>query len=62
MIVSKAMEPQMSVGTGLNLLRVDQLKDLVRNTVFKRLQKQSCGTLHRALAAFVHTAAYTIKI
>ena len=27
MIVSKAMEPQMSVGTGLKLLRVDQLKD-----------------------------------
>ena len=27
MIVSKAMEPQMSVGTGLKLLRVNQLKD-----------------------------------
>lgn len=27
MIVSKAMEPQMSVGTGLKLPRVNQLKD-----------------------------------
>ena len=53
MIVSKAMEPQISVGTGLKLLRVDQLKyfgteysfDASSKAVIRHFASNTCRVL-----------------